>query len=389
MKAAEERQFDVLSPYAYRQADNALKSAVTAQKNGKDTKKTLHEIAVGRAQLKNANQFAELSRVNLEAVVSARQASLAAGAPSAFPDEFKKADDHLRSITSEIENNDLSDVTANREKLQKEYLDLELKAITLASLGTVRSTIALAVKEGANEFANQSLAIAQKNADDTEAYIVANRHQTHAIALRSDAATSSANHLLKITRASKAGKNVSSEQAALRLESEQFKTQSERNTANELAAETGDLKNDQAFNQKFQAAQAEFTKEEAEVYRQGNRLVIRLRALEFPNNQSVLRGSNFPLLAKVAKVVEGFKGSSVVIEGHTDSVGGKALNARLSTERAQAVSDYLVSTKAIDRDNVTVTGYGFEKPLASNKSVKGRSQNRRVDIIISPRTLSE
>ena len=63
------------------------------------------------------------------------------------------------------------------------------------------------------------------------------------------ATNAAANHLLKITRASKAGQNVSSEQAALALESEQDKTlqkheqlTQERSNAKELAAETGELR---------------------------------------------------------------------------------------------------------------------------------------------------
>jgi outer membrane protein OmpA-like peptidoglycan-associated protein len=118
-------------------------------------------------------------------------------------------------------------------------------------------------------------------------------------------------------------------------------------------------------------------------------LVIRLRALEFPVNQSVLRGSNFPLLAKVAKVIEGFESPTVVVEGHTDSDGGKVLNQRLSTERAKAVEAYLVSSEAIDPGGISAVGYGFDRPLASNKTAKGKAQNRRVDIIISPQMLAE
>ena len=151
-----------------------------------------------------------------------------------------------------------------------------------------------------------------------------------------------------------------------------------------MAAERVNLKEEQEFNKSFEAARAEFSKDDAEVYRQGNQLVIRLRSLEFPANQSVIRGSNFPLLAKVAKVVNGFENSNVTIEGHTDSAGGKELNHNLSSARAQAVSSYLVSNQAVDQKNVTTVGYGYERPLATNKTSKGRAQNRRVDIVISP-----
>jgi len=396
MSAAREAQVDVLSPDTYRRAEKALSKSVDKQKNGKDAKDVLHEVAVGRAHLDVANKFAAISRTNLEAVVAARRDALTAGAPKSHPEDFKNADEHLRSVTSEIEENDLSEVAEHRQKLQKEYLDVELKAIKQTNLAPAKAIVAAAIKEGAKEYAKQSLAIAEKTISDTDAFIIANRHQTDALKARSDATTAAATHLLKITKASKAGKNVSSEQTALMIESEQLKTQekhdqlsAEQETSKELAAETGELRSAQAFNEAFEAARREFKKTEAEVSREGNRLVIRLKALEFPASQSVLRGSNFPLLAKVAKVVKGFDGSSVEVAGHTDSDGGKEANQKLSTERAQAISDYLVSNEAIAEDKIKVTGHGYERPLASNKTAKGKAQNRRVDIIISPRTSAE
>jgi len=396
MTAARDAQADVLAPVAFKNADKSLASATLHQKNGKDAEVVLHEIAVGRAYLDHANKSAAISRTNLEAVVTARLDAIKAGAPALFAKEFNNADDHLRSVTSEIEDNDLGEIADNRVKLQKEYLDVELKAIKHTNLGPSLATIAAAVKEGAKEYAKQSLAIAERNVTDTDAFIVANRHSTEAVKARADATTRAANHLLKITRASKAGKNVSSEQAALALESEQLRTQAtgeqlsaERTTAKELALEAGDLKSADKFNRSFEAARKEFSAEEAEVYRQANKLVLRLKSLEFPANQSVLRGGNFPLLAKVAKEIKGFENSTVVIEGHTDSDGGKEANIKLSAERAQAISDYLVSNGAIAPGKITVMGYGYERPLASNKTAKGKAQNRRVDVVISPQVVTE
>jgi OmpA-OmpF porin, OOP family len=391
LNSAVESQVNVLSPAEYEQAARAQKSAERSQDKGRDAKETLHAVAVGRAHLTRANQFSQLAKTNLEAVVNARQAAIDAGAPKAFSEEFTSADEDLKSVTSEIENNDLSSVAESKDKLQKQYLDVELKAITASNLGPAKDALALALKEGASEYAQQSLAITKKNIDDTEMFIFANRHDTSGVTARSKGATAAANHLLKITRASKAGRNVSSEQTALQIESEQIKTQNERDqlaqereTAKGLAAETVNLKSDAAFIKNFEAARREFTKSEAEVYTQGKNLVIRLRALEFPANQAVIKGSNFALLSKVAKVVKGFDNASVVIEGHTDSDGGKELNDKLSAERAQAFSDYLVSNNAIEAERISVAGYGFQRPLASNKTAKGKAQNRRVDVIITP-----
>jgi OOP family OmpA-OmpF porin len=149
-----------------------------------------------------------------------------------------------------------------------------------------------------------------------------------------------------------------------------------------LAANNSDMQAEQAMNQRFETARKQFTKQEAEVYKQGNTLTIRLRGLEFPASQAVLKGSNFPLLAKVQRVIADFGSSSVVVEGHTDSTGNKANNEKLSTERAQAVSTYLSSNLGNQKVNIEAVGFGDQKPLASNKTSSGRAQNRRVDVLI-------
>jgi outer membrane protein OmpA-like peptidoglycan-associated protein len=68
-----------------------------------------------------------------------------------------------------------------------------------------------------------------------------------------------------------------------------------------------------------------------------------------------------------------------VVEGHTDSTGSKALNQRLSEERAASVKDYLISN-GVAKDRLTSVGYGQDKPIAPNNTNDGRFKNRRVEI---------
>ena len=85
---------------------------------------------------------------------------------------------------------------------------------------------------------------------------------------------------------------------------------------------------------------------------------------------------------KVEEVVQTMKQHPEVratIEGHTDSVGSDAYNQRLSERRANAVRDYMVA-HGIAAARITTRGYGESKPIASNKTAEGRSQNRRVEI---------
>ena len=90
---------------------------------------------------------------------------------------------------------------------------------------------------------------------------------------------------------------------------------------------------------------------------------------------------SFPLLNQVVQVLGDFPKMRVSIEGHTDSVGGEAQNMRLSQRRAEAVRDYLVA-KGISPERLEAVGYGLTKPIASNKTEKGRAQNRRTEFRI-------
>ena len=79
--------------------------------------------------------------------------------------------------------------------------------------------------------------------------------------------------------------------------------------------------------------------------------------------------------------------SKMVVEGHTDSQGAAAYNQDLSQRRAQSVRDYLVS-RGIAEDRVTAQGFGSSRSIADNKSAEGSANNRRVEIVVAPKSPS-
>jgi outer membrane protein OmpA-like peptidoglycan-associated protein len=89
-------------------------------------------------------------------------------------------------------------------------------------------------------------------------------------------------------------------------------------------------------------------------------------------------------LDQIASALAG-KDQPIVVYGYTDNVGTRDINATLSQNRAQAVRDYLVS-KGIPQDLITAQGKGPDDPVADNTSVEGRAQNRRVEIVVQPRS---
>lgn len=414
IKTAQSDQVDVLSPKNFKEAREALEDAKKMHSRGKDAEDTLHEVAVGRAYLNNANTIASTARENIEDVIAARQAAISAGAPSYFGKQMRKADEEFKDVTENIEKNKLEKVAKDRGELQEKYLELELMAIKEKNLGEARDTISLAKKEKAEKFAPRTLAVAEKSYMDTEAYITANRHNTSAIETRSAETKAAAMHALNINRTAKGTDKVASEETALAMEKERQRVEAAQNQlANvkdelsttqsalegstdvnaALLSNTEKLEAEKRLNEKYEAARKEFASDEAEVYKQGDALLIRLKGMEFPSGKDTVTPKGKELLGKVSKVVDEFgPASAVTIQGHTDSVGSKKINDRLSQNRAAAVKNYLQSNAGgivVDSSKIEAVGYGYQKPLATNKTADGRAQNRRVDIIIKPDTTKE
>lgn len=73
--------------------------------------------------------------------------------------------------------------------------------------------------------------------------------------------------------------------------------------------------------------------------------------------------------------------ASFEIAGHTDSVGAKERNLILSQKRAEKIRMLLV-VEGMDSTKIKAVGYGESQPVANNKSKKGRSTNRRIEIYV-------
>ena len=86
--------------------------------------------------------------------------------------------------------------------------------------------------------------------------------------------------------------------------------------------------------------------------------------------------------SRIVELMKEHTAMKVQINGHTDNVGSAEYNYKLSLQRAEAVRDYLVANGAIAAERISVKGFGFKKPVASNKSEEGRHQNRRSEFTI-------
>lgn len=158
-------------------------------------------------------------------------------------------------------------------------------------------------------------------------------------------------------------------------------------TAAEKKAVEDRLAAERRFNQLYNDVQGFFAPGEAEVYKQGNQLIIRLRAIQFPVGKAVIMPGNYPLLSKVQKSIRVFGEPDVTIEGHTDSTGSALLNEHLSQQRAESVRQYLVANGTLPEGKIVAAGYGPSRPLAPNETEEGRAINRRIDVVVTPQLL--
>jgi outer membrane protein OmpA-like peptidoglycan-associated protein len=103
--------------------------------------------------------------------------------------------------------------------------------------------------------------------------------------------------------------------------------------------------------------------------------------VHFASGKHRILPDSFPLLDQVVAVLKDSPRMRVSIEGHTDSVGTEAFNMRLSQRRAESVLQYLVE-RGISPERLESVGFGPTKPIASNKTAKGRALNRRTEFRI-------
>jgi len=111
-------------------------------------------------------------------------------------------------------------------------------------------------------------------------------------------------------------------------------------------------------------------------------LVVNLSDVLFDTGKYTLRPMAREKLAKISGIILVYPDLRLAIEGNTDSVGGDAMNQELSEQRAGAVRDYLAKQN-IPLTSMTSRGFGKTQPVASNDTMEGRQQNRRVEMIVS------
>lgn len=121
-----------------------------------------------------------------------------------------------------------------------------------------------------------------------------------------------------------------------------------------------------------------------QVQREGDNLrLIMPGNITFQTGSAQIRGNFYDVLDSVSLVLKEFKDTSILVAGHTDSVGNDNYNQGLSERRAYSVKNYL-SSAGIPSGRVQAVGFGERHPVGSNSTDTGREQNRRVELELEP-----
>lgn len=110
-------------------------------------------------------------------------------------------------------------------------------------------------------------------------------------------------------------------------------------------------------------------------------LITSLNNILFQTNSFELLPSSLIELDKLESLLTENPEITIQINGHTDNTGVESENIKLSTHRAKAVVDYLLS-KNIRLDRLSHKGFGSSKPIADNKTEEGKQKNRRTEFVI-------
>ncbi len=122
---------------------------------------------------------------------------------------------------------------------------------------------------------------------------------------------------------------------------------------------------------------------DAKVERVGEGIVVEFSSnVLFGFDRSDLTDESRTTLNKLVTVLNEYPDTNIELQGHTDSMGSESYNQTLSEKRASSVATYLTS-QAIEFGRVTTKGFGEAMPKYDNETEKGRSQNRRVEFLIT------
>ncbi len=443
LKQAREMKADVLAPKSFGEGLKYYREAEADFQRGKNLDGIRKKLQASVRLLQKAMEATKLAEVTFSASMKARADALAAGAPSFASQLWREADGKFAEAATELENGDVN--SAKRKSVEGERLfrQAELAAIKANYLNETWTLLDQAEKSEVKKYAPKTLARAQDLIAKAENELNTNRYDTDVARDLARQAKYEAKHALflaNVIRQLKDNKiswedyilatekplaNIASsvdivgefdsgfnktteailawvktyQDSAMRLTQElaerdqQIEMLSAR--VSELQEKLGGVEKEKSalarrmeaqarIRQQFASVEKIFSREEAQVLREGNDIIIRLVGLNFAVGKAAIEPQYFGLLTRLQQAVNTFPECTVTVEGHTDSFGSNESNQKLSQERAEAVRQYILANMGLEESRISAVGYGESRPIANNETPEGRTKNRRIDVVIHP-----
>ena len=444
LKAANEVNADVLAPKSYREAKKYYQDADNDFQRGKNLEDIRKKLAASVQFFNKAIEATKLAEVTLANSIKARSDAKQAGAAEFASTDWSKAEKKFLEASRKLEDGNVKGAQKRSGEAEPLYRQAELEAIKVNYLNETWELLKQADALDVKKYAPTTQLKAQELIEKAEKELSENRYDTDVARSLAKQAKYEAKHalyLLKIVQELRDNKNLledyllSSEKPlqqiaetmdivgsfeagfdkttneiieyvralqdnAAKLDQDLSERDQQVEMLNariaEMEEKLGGIEKEKSalalqmeaqakIREQFAAVEKVFSREEANVLRKVNDIIIRLIGLSFPVGKSTIEPQNFSLLTKVQEAINMFPECAITIEGHTDSHGSDEKNMILSQERANAVSQYILANMGLDASRMNAVGYGESKPIASNETKEGRAKNRRIDVVIHPK----
>lgn len=405
-----------LAPSGFAAANDKLAEAISLGRSKRDDRVT-ELVKSATALTDKAESDAATSKTLFREVLEGRQMAISAGADTMYKERFRELEEKLHKAAQRVEEGDLEGAKKWRPEMIQGYAEVELDALKQDATEQARQDIAEAVQHKADDYAPKTLKLAREELALAVAVLETNRTQRE----------KAKSHALRASQLAKQSVEITDmvrdfDRRDFTMEDIVLWYQKQLATINEPSGEplpfylsnqevVDKLKNKLATYAEMQQSELAtrmdlqsrldaveranreaqsrydriqdlFTPQEANVYRQGHNVLLELHAFNFPSGSSEIQSQNFALLDKIVTAIHIFPNPSVVVSGHTDSVGSNQVNQALSQKRAETVASFLEKVGGFDKTRLTAIGYGESRPVATNETAAGRATNRRIEVLI-------
>lgn len=397
-----EMQADLTAHQSFEKAERYFQEAREGLNEGDKIDSVLKDLRVAKAYFIQARADTNSRNQVPDRLLDARKHVLDSNVDDSFElsKKLSKVDSDLR-----IESDNFSESLSAEDfsDFQKRYLDLEVLATQNTHLGKTREMISQAMSRDADFLAPRTLKTARTDLSAAENLIQQNVRKPKSFRSSVVEAEASALLLSQVTEILQGEAKGSSESVALKLVAQERQLGNLKSAVGALASEvvqkdlnmalmSQELESKDSkllsrekkikFQEAMKAVQKDFTNEEAEVYQQSDKLLLRLKNINFKFDSASIPEESESMLTRISRVIKDLEPRAVTVEGHTDSIGDEEYNKGLSKKRAEAVSEFLKSTLQAPGFEIASLGEGESDPIANNETREGRSQNRRVDIVL-------